>query len=125
MASNFYTRLPPDWFTPPGTVKVSASALDLARRFGDDARHARPDEEWIVSFDWADSRRVRRTDNQWEELGEGLDLAAYERRKVPVGSTQTVDGVEFAVKIPSQICERSRERLIDRDDTVRSKLTLR
>jgi hypothetical protein len=125
MKSGFYTTLPPDWFTLPGVVAVSPAALELARGFLEEARRTRPDEDWVVSFDWADSRRVRLPDNRWEELGEGLDLAVYERVKVPPNVTTTVDGVEFAVKIADHIRERATERLIDRDDAVRSKLVLR
>jgi hypothetical protein len=124
MPSTFDTTEPPEWFTPPGTVQVTAPALELARDFAEHARTARPDEEWIVSFDWADSRRIRLANNQWEELGAGIDLTAYERRNVPGGATRTVDGVEFAIKIPSPVYEKS-AKLIDRDDTARSKLTLR
>lgn len=125
MKSGFNNTLPPDWFTPPGVVTVSAAALELARAFVAEARRTRPDEDWIVAFDWADSRRVRLPDNQWEELGEGIDLAVYERTKIPPGATATVDGVEFAVKIAHHIYENSPERLIDRDDAVRSRLVLR
>lgn len=123
--SGFNNTLPPDWFTPPGVVKVSAAALELARAFLAEARRTRPDEDWIVTFDWADSRRVRLPDNQWEELGEGVDLAVDERAKIPPDVTTTVGGVEFAVKVGDHIYARARQRLIDRDDTVRSRLVLR
>jgi len=120
------TTSPFDPFTPPGEVTVSPSALMLARQFRDDVIEAQPDQDWVVTFHWADTRRVRRPPGgQWEDIGAGLDLAAYERHQVPPRAVQIVEGVEFAVKVPAHIYKKRARRLIDRDDTVLSRLTLR
>lgn len=126
MPSGSNTALPPHLFVPLGAVSISSSALDLARQFGEHIKRTRPDETWVIAFDWADERRVRLPNtNQWEELGAGLDLGAYDRVDLPDGVTQTIDGVEFAVIVPRQVYERARQRLIDRDDGVPSKLALK
>jgi hypothetical protein len=126
MASNFITIPPEHWFAPPGTLRVSASALQVARQFRDQARQAVPDEDWVVCFDWADSRRVRtKGTNEWRDVGAGLDLTAYERWKISDTHIQSIDGVDIAFKVPPQVYERSAERLIDTDETAFSGLVLR
>lgn len=59
MTSIFDAGSPDHWFTPPGTLRISAAALVLAQRFHAEAKQAAPGEDWVVSFDWADSRRWR------------------------------------------------------------------
>jgi hypothetical protein len=126
MTSSFETVPPDGWFTPPGTLRISTSALELAREFRDQARESQPDEDWIVSYDWADSRRVReKGSNDWRDLGAGLDLTAYERWKIPEKHIQKTGDLEIVVKIPPQIWQKSKERLIDTDDTIFSGLILR
>jgi len=126
MASNFITIPPEYWFAPLGTLRVSASALQLARLFRDQAKQAVPDEDWVVCFDWADSRRVRtKGTNEWRDVGAGLDLTAYERWKISDTHIQSIDGVDIAFKVPPQVYERSAERLIDTDETAFSGLVLR
>ena len=115
-----------DEFTPPGIVKVSAAALKLARDFGESVKRMRPNQDWVASFDWALARSFRVSpDAPWQNVGPGLDLGAYERHKIPPGFIQTTDGVEFAIKIPREVWESSRHRLIDTDETAFSKLALR
>lgn len=126
MPSRSSTLLPRHLFVPPGAVNISSSALDLARRFGEHVKKTRPDESWVIAFDWADERRVRLPDsNRWEELGAGLDLGAYDRVDLPEGVTQTIDHVEFVVTIPRQVFERATERVIDMDDAAPAKLVLK
>lgn len=122
-----YTKPPYSFFASPGTVRVSAAALAMARTFADATRRARPDRGWVVTFDWAESRSVRdpRRGGPWVELGAGLDLVAFERRDIPPGVTETNDGLEFAIKIPAQIVAAAILRLIDVDDCAVSKLALR
>jgi hypothetical protein len=115
-----------DWFTPAGAIEISASALALARAFHEQVRKAVPDEDWVISFDWADSRSVRETGNgQWREVQPGLDLAAYERWKVPEQYVRRVGDTDIAVKIPTAEWEKSVERLIDVDESAFSGLILR
>lgn len=126
MASNFITIPPEYWFAPLGTLRVSTSALQLARLFRDQAKQAVPDEDWVVCFDWADSRRVRtKGTNEWRDVGAGLDPTAYERWKISDTHIQSIDGVDIAFKVPPQVYERSAERLIDTDETAFSGLVLR
>src|SRR5256885_9720657 len=115
-----------DGFTFPGLLKVSAAALRMARDFGDFLRHEQPDGDWIVCFDWADSRQMRfpRPSGAMQELGPGFDLAAYERKDVPDEVMQTIDGVAFPIKVPSRVWLNSAQRLIDVDPSTRSGLGL-
>lgn len=116
-----------DGFTSPGLIKVSDAALQLARDFGDFLKQDRPDEDWVVGFDWADSRQMRfpRPGGPMQELGPGIDLAGYERRSVPDEVIQTIDGIAFAIKVPSRVWLNSAKRLIDVDKAAGSGLTLR
>ena len=116
-----------DGFTSPGLIKVSDAALRMAREFGDQLRQQMPDQDWIVGFDWADSRQMRfpRPGGMMQELGPGFDLAAYERRTVPHEVIQSIDGVIFAIKIPSRVWLNSAKRTIDVDASSKSGLTLR
>lgn len=116
-----------DGFTSPGLVKVSFAVLQMAREFGDQLRQQMPDQDWVVGFDWADSRQMRfpRPGGRMQELGSGFDLAAYERRTVPDEVIQNIDGVIFAIKIPSRVWLNSNKRTIDVDANVGSGLTLR
>ena len=116
-----------DGFTPPGILKVSAAALRMARDFGDVLKQEKPNEDWVVCFDWADSRRMRfpRPSGAMQELGPGFDLAGYERRKVPHEVLQSIEDVAFAIKAPSRVWLNSAKRLIDVDPNAGSGLTLR
>jgi len=116
-----------DGFTFPGMIKVSAAALRMAREFDDFLRQDKPDGDWVVCFDWADSRQMRfpRPSGRMQELGPGFDLAAYERRNVPDEVLQTIDGMIFAIKIPDRVWLNSAQRTIDVDASAGSGLTLR
>jgi len=94
-----------DGFTLPGIVSVSTAALQMGRDFAASLKRDRPQEDWVVCFDWADSRQMRfpRRSGAMQELGPGFDLAAYERRTVPHEVIQSIDGVIFAIKIPSRV----------------------
>ena len=112
-------------FTAPGIIKLSASALEYARQF-DAMIKGTQKGKWIVVFDWAEQISVKHgPDEPSEDIGACLTLGAYERHQIPYGFTQTIDGVEFAVKIPREIWEQSADRLIDLDETKLFKLALR
>jgi hypothetical protein len=114
-----------DGFTPPNVLKVSPSALELARSLTETAKGVQP-HDWVVTFDWATSVSIKRGPNQPSEMVDDcLMLGAYQRRQIPTGFTQAIDGVEFAIKIPKDIWEKSAQRLIDTDPTKFFKLTLR
>lgn len=126
MTSTFDAGPPDHWFTPPGTLRISAAALALTKRFHAEASQAAPEEDWVVSFDWADSRRWReKGTNTWRDVGAGLDLTAYERWKVADRHIQRLEGLDVAVKVPAPVWEKSAERLIDADPAAFSGLVLR
>jgi hypothetical protein len=116
-----------DGFTRPGIINVSAAALQMARDFSDFLKQEKPNEDWIACFDWADSRAMRfpRPGGPMQELGPGFDLAGYERRKVPDDAMHSIEGVTFAIKVPSRVWLNSAKRLIDADPSNGSGLTLR
>src|SRR4051794_38901500 len=91
-------------FTQPGMLTISASALDVARRFHEEAVGSDPGQDWIVSFDWADSRRMRKPNtNDWDDLGAGIDVTAYVREHVPASAIQLIDGLEVLISVPDHI----------------------
>jgi hypothetical protein len=111
---------------PPGVVRVSASALQMARELADSVLVTRPGFPQVIVFGWRDSGWVcKPPDGPRIELGPGIDLAARDAANLPRGVLQTVDGVEFAVRIPRHIYENSALRLIDTDETEVSGLRLR
>jgi hypothetical protein len=126
MTSTTFIDPPDETFTPPGTLRISQAAVALAREFREHARRAAPDQDWVISFDWADSRRVReKGTNDWREVGSGLDLTAYQRDKVKNEFVETIDDIDFAMRVPRSIWETSNQRLIDTDPAAFSGLTLR
>lgn len=126
MTSTTFIDPPEESFTPPGTLHISPNAVALARAFREHARRAAPDEDWVISFDWADSRRVReKGTNDWREVGSGLDLTAYERGKIKNEFVETIDDIDFAMRVPRSIWETSDQRLIDTDPAAFSGLVLK
>jgi hypothetical protein len=124
--SDKYGWPPYSFYAPPGVVKVSASALRMARELAEKVLIPPPRIPLVIVFGWRDSGWVRKPPNGPRvELGPGIDLAACEAADVPRGVLQTIDGVEFAVLIPRHIYENSALRLIDTDETEVSGLTLR
>src|SRR3954451_21544879 len=101
-------------FTQPGILAISASALDVAKRFHEEALRDEPGQDWIVSFDWSDSRRMRRPNtNDWDDLGAGIDVTAYVREHVPASAIQLIDGLEVLISIPDHILQQSQRKRID------------
>lgn len=108
-------------FTAPGIVRVSASALQYARETSPAVS-----SRYVLTFDWAQSISVRQSaDAPLEHIGACLMLAGYERREVPPAYIQRVDGLEFAIRIPTPVWQVSKQRLIDRDDSMPFQLALR
>jgi hypothetical protein len=113
-------------FALPGVVGVSAPALEMARKFDKHVKSTRSGDEWVIAFDWAISRGIRRrVDGPMEELGPGLDLVAFKRCDVPDEAVQHVEDVTFVIKTPGQVYEASSQRLIDVDEKAFSNLVLR
>jgi hypothetical protein len=107
-------------------VRVSAAALQMAREFGEQVRHARPERVRLVAFDWAISRGIRRrVDGPMEELGPGLDLVSFDAAHIPREAIHETDGFLYVVKIPREVYDFSAQRLIDVDEAKFGGLTLR
>ena len=112
-------------FAPPGAVKISQTALELAREFAAQVEAGSQGRPQMIVFDWSDSRAVRQPlGGPWVDLGAGLDLAAYDLQDIWDDLIQEIDGVRFAVKISRHVYEASSLRLIDTDSEARSGLTL-
>jgi hypothetical protein len=123
--TNSSTNNSDDDFTSPGVIKVSVAALRFARDFNNVAK-SKHRVDYVVAFDWAQSISIRRGPNEpLENIGACLMLGAYERRHIAPGFIQTVDGLEFAIKIPPNVWQKSAQRLIDVDAGQMFKLTLR
>jgi len=114
-------KFPLSWFNRPGTVSISPAALAMARAFSEETSRLEPKEDWVVCFDWADSRRARKKGtNEWSDLGSGLDLVAYERNRVPAAAIALIDGLEILTKVPL----KNREGRIEVDRRLRTHLAL-
>lgn len=112
-------------FTPPGLLRVSREALQVARDFCAAARSGQPGD-WIAVFDWLDSVSLKRgPDQPYEDIGACLALGAYGLHELPPEFVQEQDGVAFAVSIPEDIRMASARRLIDIDETKPFGLVLR
>jgi hypothetical protein len=119
------TRRSGDEVIEPGTVRVSAAALQLAHGFEETIRRTQLGD-WVVVFDWAESIGIRRGPNEpLEDIGACMVLGAFERGEIPPGYTQRIDGLEFAIQIPKDVLVRSEHCLIDVDETLLFKLALR
>ena len=128
MATRVFDDAPHAWeLAGPGSVRVSVRALQLARDFAAEIERTRPGESRIVSFGWADARSFRQANQPglWRHIGPGIDLAAYERRKLPEHALAIFGNMEIVFKIPAYILAVKTERLIDTDPDDRSKLILR
>ena len=103
-------------FVAAGAIRVTAAALDIARAFAEDIKRERPNEDWIITFDWAFSRRARKTPGgEWQDLGAGLDVTAFRRQQIPQSAIQQLEGVEIVIKVPEQMLAQSPDRTIDVD----------
>jgi hypothetical protein len=112
-------------FVAPGMIEVSAEAFTLARAFLDGVKQTQSVADWIVCFDWAYSRKVRKNFGPMLELGPGVDLVMYERSYVPEDRIQSRDGIEFAIGVPVSAYINSVRRLIDVEGDDGSRLVLR
>jgi hypothetical protein len=124
--SDKYARPPYSFYAPPGVVKVSALALQMARELAERVLVTCPGVPRVIIFSWRDSGWVRKPpDGPRIELGPGIDLGASDAADVPRDVLQTVDAIEFAIRIPRHIYENSALRLIETDETEASALRLR
>lgn len=120
MASHL-SKLPDQWFTPPGLIRVSPQAMELARDFWNEAKTTQPEKDWLIAFSWGDTRRYRNVQAglDWQDLGPGIDIAAYERHEIPQQAIQIIENMEILIAIQQKIWENSVDRLIDVDGAKR------
>ena len=112
-------------YATPGTIEVSAAALKYARDFIATVTAVHGDN-FVATFDWSYAITVRRTpDATPEPVDDCLMLGATQRRDLPPGVTQTVDGVEFAITMPAEVLQMSVRRVIDFDKNSLFKFVLR
>ena len=117
---------PPGGFNPPGSVRISAGALELARSFAKDVTSFDRAGGWIVCFSWATRTRVKdKGETEWTDLGPGLYLGAMRRTQAKPADIFRMGGLEFLVEIPDHILAQAKERLIELDQSKLDKLTLR
>ena len=114
-----------DGFVVPGTITISMRALQLAKEFWGVLKGSQG-KDWVVTFDWAESVSVRNSpSDEPRAIGACLSLGAYERHEVPQGVTETIGGIELAIKIPREVWQESARRLIDFDENAFFKVVLR
>lgn len=112
-------------FVPPGAIKVSTTALQYARDFMA-AVTAAHGNKYMATFDWSQQITGRASlDAEPQPIDDCLMLGASERSDVPQEAIHVLDGLEFAVEIPTEILQTSVQRLIDFDSGVFFKLVLR
>ena len=123
------TRIELDWrpdeFAPAGIIKLSEAVVELAHALRAAGQRQRSSKDWVLSFNWCLSRRYRDPGADWVDEGPGVMAAASERSEIPPDRIEMIDGLEFAVAIPKDICEAARERLIDVAEGGTTKLILR
>ncbi|MEX0860960.1 MAG: hypothetical protein WEB63_00595 [Cucumibacter sp.] len=108
-------------FLAANTVSVSDAALTVARDLMSSVSG-----NWIAGFDWAFARRHKLSPTEdWHEIGPGLDLGGFARKRIPPAAICRAGTLEYVVKIPREIVLQSKQRLIDVDPTAFSKLGLR
>lgn len=107
------------YFTPPGTIAVSSRALEKARVFLDEAKQREPSKDWLVAFNWGDTRRYRniKAGIGWQDLGPGIDIVAYERQDVPPQAIHDIGGTDIVIAIAKSIWEQAIEKMIDIDES--------
>jgi len=73
-----YPSLATFTFIAPTQIQVSAAAQQVAKAFFERIKQKNLNEDWVVAFDWAASRRARKSAGRdWQDPGAGLDISAY------------------------------------------------
>ncbi len=113
------------YYVLPSLVRISPSAIELARGFREAVFGADKREDWIICFDWALAQSIQEPGGPSIDMGPGLCLGAGKRQEIPAAAIHTVEGIEVAIKIPKEIWQNAAERLIDTDDKAFGKVVLR
>ena len=97
--------------TPPGAVRVTSPALNLAERF-----QASIPLGWIVAFIWYDGQRTRASKNSpWVDVGPGMGLGTYRIGDIPEEAVHHAGSFRYAVLIPKKVVDDHPQKLIDLD----------
>jgi hypothetical protein len=86
---------------PPGTTRLSESAMSYVRKFLAASRAAAGQDDAVASISWTEEQRWKGpNDADWHKLGAGLSLGAYPQRQVPPDAIQTIDGLRIILSAP-------------------------
>ncbi len=87
-------------FVKQDQIKISDSAIHALNEFWKDMELFPQKSPMIVCFDWAESRsfRVSKTGG-WTELGEGIDLVAYDKTDIPEEFVFQIGDIPVAVRL--------------------------
>ncbi|MGE3246416.1 MAG: hypothetical protein AB7F96_02735 [Beijerinckiaceae bacterium] len=117
--------IPASFYSKPEDVEISDAAFELAREYFKKMVDTYPGKKWVVVFDWADSRRVRQKGtNNFDDIGSGLDLAAYEAHQVPTEMIAAVSRIRLALRLSHHVVQASANKRIERDDRQFGQLAL-
>jgi hypothetical protein len=86
---------------PPGTTRLSESAMSYVRKFLAAARVASGQDDAVASISWDEEQRWKGpNDADWHKVGDGLSLGAFAQRQVPPDVIQTIDGLRIILSAP-------------------------
>src|SRR5690242_5786447 len=109
---------PDEPWVPPGLVTLSPHVVEFAREFIDSV-NSEQGRHWLTGIGWSTSVVIKESpEAEPRELGPGLSLGAYRRHEVPPEFIDRADGLEFALHIPREVWEASKQRRIEYDDTL-------
>jgi hypothetical protein len=109
----------------PGTIRLTSSAWKFAWEF-DQAVRGTQKGRWVIAISWCHSVSVKRGPNEpYEEIGSCLSLGAFNRQEIPPQFIQVTNGLEYVLQIPEHVWRSSAHRVIDVDEALLFKLTLR
>jgi hypothetical protein len=121
--SNTEEMDPPHLFIDPNRVTISSEALALVIEFT--KLLPRNGKNWVVSFDWAFSRRYREKNSDiWHDIGPGIDLTAYEEHEVPSRRICVIGKIKIVFKIPENVFNCLNKKTIDVDKIHRKRIII-
>ncbi len=86
---------------PPGTTRLSESAMSYIRKFLAAGRAATGKDDAVASISWAEEEQWKGPeDTDWHKVGPGLSLGAFAQRQVPPDVIQTIDGLRIIMSAP-------------------------
>jgi hypothetical protein len=111
-------------WVPPDTITLSPRVRGFAREFIESVNGERGNA-WIASIGWATSVTIKDSrDAAPQAVGPGLSLGADRRNEVPPEAIDRVDGLEFVLRVPREVWERSSLKRIEFDESLLFKLKL-